>query len=341
MAVFRTSFFLAAVFFLLPQVQAATVIRPEPALATDISALVTSVQQQSDGIIEGDGNLLHMLYTSSVQIHAFMAPFRTEEAYNPKDMVRFVLPAHAQGDVLIDLAASPAWSSGSHRYFLAFFSTSTESDTAFHTMEFGYSDGPVLLGAAAAHFVQPEQLRFSSYHLLSGWRVLGMPVALIAGLLTLLVAAATWLASGKTVRARRAVSVLLWAILLYQARFALDLTRATARNLSSWSRTGVYSDEGSVTLVADAVREAMAIRSTPSLLSVCHDTTNLYAKALRYFLAPLPVALHDDPKATHVLVYQKFLWSFENGILTCGGIKAPAKELQKFPDGSILYSLER
>ena len=127
------------------------------------------------------------------------------------------------------------------------------------------------------------------------------------------------------------------AQMLYGARSDFDLTRLSLAHASEWFGSGTYAEAGSTYALADAVREL----ESDVQLAICFDSTDYFAKLLRYDLLPMPVQIGTEGllQPTHIAVVRKIDWSFEDGHLKCGSIDAPATLLQEFPDGSRLFQL--
>ena len=338
----RTSFATVLSAFLLlstPAFAETFVLQAEPALLRDNTAILAANRQSTEGIVEGPGDTLRIFYGSSVPLEGFLAPLLEGGSYNHGDMLYFHLPPSADGQALVDITAIPSWSPRHAAYFLTFVSASEETDAVFREITLSSDNSlPHLFGVILRHFFTPERFRVSSFHLLFGYRILNIPFTVMIGLLL-------FLAVGCVLYAKRAstallptgLATILCFLLLYQARFAVDLGVLSFRHLREWYGQHTYAQAGSMYAIAEEMP-----RDTQGIV-VCFDSTDYDGKLLRYLLSPIPVYLANQSNRPFDRIYvsKKLDWSYEDGILTCGDVHAPAQLEQEFPDGSSLFSLTR
>jgi hypothetical protein len=187
----------------------------------------------------------------------------------------------------------------------------------------------------------------SSFHALRGYRTLGLPVAVLLGIATLLICALAALFAPKDRRFQTGILILLCGMGLYQLRFSVDLLRFTNQHMHEFEK-GTYDEAGSVSGIADVIQE---IATPTSTVFVCRNQqgANFREKLLRYFSYPIRISSEakDAALANYAIVLDATEWSLttmtENGAsvqkLVCGSLKRTAQRLTSFPDGSILFKL--
>ncbi len=313
------------------------VTRITPIRAVDANPIETirASEQLAEGEAEGAGRWLRIEYRSTSELVGLVAPFRTGTAYEPKEMLQFILPAAAEGSTVdIDLAVGPRWSPGNQRYFLA-FSSSTTGDFP-EILGIGFVPATMLDSASAlwSQLLKREPFIISTYHFLQGYRLLGVPLAVLVAVVLVIVCSAY----GVLHREQAAYGLVVIALLFhlsYGVKVGLDLARITAADAAAWIATGEYGEAKSTYSIVDALEKKAGVTS----LAVCTDSTDYEMKLMRYFLHPLPVSLVRDEIITpsHVVVLKKIEWSFVNGRLKCGSIDMQAERVATFPNGSELF----
>ena len=309
-------------------------IVPVPAIGSDIAEIARTSGQTAEGGVTGGGRWLRVAYASEAPLTGFVVPLLGGAQYNPVDMLRFDLPASPNATVDVDLSASPSWSASSKDYMVVF----AAGDIAPEIQGIGivpasYGDS---IGAFFRHAFASEGFVVSTYHMLRGYRILGVGLVPVLAVLVLLAAAglAVW---KKKEAAFPLLGLAFIAQLAYGARIDLDLARLTVGHAGGWFHEHDYAEAGSMYALADAVKDLEGdVR-----LAVCFDSTDYFAKLLRYLLLPIPAQIGTDGpmKPTHVAIVRKIDWTYEEGRLKCGSIDAPAELLEGFPDGSSLYAL--
>lgn len=314
-------------------------ITPVPAIGTAVADIARSSEQMAEGTVVGGGRWLRVVYRSGVPIAGFVAPMRGA-SYNPVDMMAFELPASPDpARAEIDLSASPSWNPSEKPYLVTLASPASALPPEIQGVEFVAAGAGDVAGAFIRHLAGRESYVISTYHHLRGYRVLGVGLVPIAvALFAIACVASIVLRRGAAITGLLAVA--LGAQLLYGARVGIDLVRLSAAHGFEWTSRGTYGEAGSMYDLADAVREDADGRED-ARLAVCFDSTDYFAKILRYRLLPIPVDMTTDGAVppTHVAVVRKIDWTFDGGRLRCGSIDAPATLVREFPDGSRLFEL--
>lgn len=325
---------------LVPSSSAAATLRITPTLDLGSEEALARAQatEKTDFVFGGKGDRLRIVYTSPVRIDVDLAPRRRGAGFDPTEVLHFTLPPGAHTEAVIDLTQTPGWSPLEKEYHAYFASPPGGKDAEIETIDFLPWTLGTLLMTAARNLATRDTFQVSTFHALRGYNMLGFSLSIIIGATTILIALATLLR--RTSRTRALAPVLVTGMLLYTAWFGVDLARFTTRNLREWYAEGLYNKAGAAEAVADAIQKEASASPTPLFVHVCHDTTDFYAKVLRYLLYPTPVSVRaeDVARATHVVVAGKLSWSFHDGTLTCGSVTGPARELATFRDGTVLYA---
>ena len=315
-------------------------ISPIPALSIEQVNNVGSYKKSAGGIIEGTGATLLVGYHSNVPLNTYIGILNNDGTYSQNDLYYFVLPKGSDMQANVDLTALTTWSPSLHRYTITFLSNDEQSDTAFTAMNFQSAGMWTTFRTAMRHLFFPEPFRVSAAHFLQGYRILGVPFSVIFGLFVFVAACCALILRGK----RAVLTLLALCMLAYGARFAIDLSVMTAKDLRSWVslyRYGVASDTyiAAESLIDDVHKRKIA---HPHAIS-CFDSTDYFPKLIRYLAYPIPVELTGAllPGTTHVIVIRKFQWSYENGILQCGSIHQPAQKISSFDDDIAVFSLSQ
>lgn len=319
----------------LPLAYAATIdIDPVPALSIDPSFVLRSYEEVSEGSIDGAGTHLRITYRSSVPLTGFIAPFLENRSYRPQDLLMFTLPASLQQvSAEIDLTRSSSWSPGSRSYYLSFLSSQTGTDTQFSDMQLIARRS--LPAIAFSHLLEAPGFPISSYHFLPPYRILGHSVSIILGVTLLLIILAAWVA-------RRASCLFLCTLVLctflgvYQARSAVDRLILSVRHVGEWWRDGTYGEARSTYVIGEHI---LSQYQDGMRIGVCFDSSDYFAKLLRYNLYPIPVTIGLHDSNTHALTIRMTTHAFREGMLHCGNKTFPATLLQEYPDGSAFYAL--
>ncbi len=332
--------FFAVLLFAIPCKAENVRIRPVLALSSDQSSILASYKEYSEGSVQGAGSKLRISYHSSSPLNGYIAILEGT-TYNPANLYHFLLPADAGGTATIDLTALTTWNGSAHSYYLNFLSDADDTDAEFSQMQFLQTTAGDLIGASLQHLMQVEPYWISSAHFLRGYTILGIPFSILLELLTLIVIGIILLRKGTRALAP-VLCILIASTFLYALRFDVDLLVYTERHLNEWWRKHTYGEARDLYSVSDALKNDIALHpETSASVNVCFDSTDYYAKLVRYFLYPIPVSItgKQEDKMTHVLVTRKTQWSYDGTILHCGEINQRAKRIQTFNDGSALFSL--
>lgn len=245
------------------------------------------------------------------------------------------LPPASRGDAQVDVSRSPAWSLSSREYTLFFFSRSATGTSIDQValVPLSLRRFPV---SAVRHILSPEPYAPSSYHRLKGYRVLGVPAALLFSSLVTLILLLV-LVARKRFRGRRlsaCLTIVLLGCLLPSARFSLDLLAMTGRHLSAWYAHQPYEQAGSAYHIAAYLRSSSTAQSPVYL---CSDGTSYIPSLFTYALAPRRVITQGSGAQLFIAFEQPVR---KGEPLQCAGREwEGAKPLQDFPDGSVVYSL--
>lgn len=315
-------------------------IRPVLALSSDQSQILASYKEYSEGSVQGAGSRLQISYHSGSPLNGYIAILEGT-TYNPANLYHFLLPADASGTATIDLTALTTWNPAVHSYYLNFLSDADRTDTEFTQMQFLQTTASDLIGASLQHLIQVEPYWISSAHLLRGYTILGIPFSILLELLTLIIIGIILLRKG-THAAAPVLCILIASTFFYALRFDIDLLVYTKRHLNEWWSNHTYGEARDLYSVSNALKGDIALHPEISAsVSVCFDSTDYYAKLIRYLLYPIPVSITGsiDHSSTHVLVTRKIDWKYDGGILTCGTSNRLARKIQSFDDGSVLFSI--
>lgn len=342
--------FLSGMLFAIPFFTHAQTLRITPSLidsARSVEQALEESESHASTTIEGEGKIVMLTYSSSKPLEVFMVPMEAENSYTPTDYIRFTLPQTDEGTVAIDLTVSPGWSPTSKRWIVTLLGREKDSDAAFNDIRFTNDDARSVARIAAGHLFTEEFYSPSSVHALRGYRILGISVTMVLGILVLFASAICLLFVPKKHHRTSVLLTLIGASLLYQGRFAVDLLRFSLQHAAEYA-SGTYDEAGSIHAVAENLRELRKSEKT-TLVYVCRDGTNFKEKLLRYFTYPMRISSEAETAATadYAVVMNKFKWGFETTVtkeqsnvrLKCGDLDRDAKRLNTFPGGEILFLL--
>lgn len=343
----RSSIVGLALFVGLTSIAYAQTLSITPALVSASDTVEQALQRnagRASTALEGNGGTLALTYQADEQVEVFMVPIDTNGNFVPTDFLQFTLPATDEGTVTVDLTVSPGWSPGQKKWFINMLTEHQEATIGFSKLEI-VSGGPATPLVAIRQLMTSEPYTPSSFHALRGYRTLGLPVAVILGIVTLIAFVITVLVASKEKRLYAGILVLLCGSALYQLRVGIDQLRFTKEHLSEFSK-GTYDEAGSVSDIAMLVKEVATPNST---VYVCREGTNFKEKLLRYFTYPIRISSdqNDIEKADFALVMDATHWSLETTTandasvqqLVCGSLKRTAQRITSFADGSILFRL--
>lgn len=289
---------------------------------------------------------------------------------NPLDALEVELPPTG-GRVSIDLTRSPAWAPWRNMYVLT-VAGSSGSTVQLHDVSIRPPSFLRSLSAAARHFSLDEPILLSSINFLWGYRVLGVNFTVVMGVLSVLALIVTlfhcYIVRKASPRqppqscVKNAAVICLIALLLYDARFSLDIARLTLTDLREWygfgptSPTGLrgtgrlttdgageYRQLGPIHQLAAFLEEERRKRHSgrahmaPMKVVVCYDGNDVLKKQLRYLLYPTPVLSVEESwqDASHAVFIDTERWGMESGTISCGEQYVRRGELLKeFPHQS-------
>lgn len=327
----------------------AETITIEPSLVTASDTVERALQLnkgRASTSIEGRGSRLNISYTASEPIDVFMVPLRSDKTYVPMDFMHFTLPKSEQGSVRIDLTVSPGWTPKETTYLLNLLTTSDNVNADFTDLSFEETSLLTVITAGLRHLFTVEPYTPSSYHALRGYRIFGISLTTVLGLVTVVMAGALFALTKTEKRLSRITTLLTIVTLLYGVRFSVDLLRFTHEHLVGYM-DGIYDEAGSAHQIGRTITDISQQSTTPVRVTVCRDGTNYKEKIVRYVAYPIPVS-EVSTGATLALVMDKNDWNTEMTIdargskrtLHCGSINQTAQKVTDFPDGSILFSLQ-
>jgi hypothetical protein len=355
----RSLLLIAALFM---PVFAEAAFTPEPIL---IQEEIRHFPNPSDGATEQSVNLsdrgkaVRVVYSSDVPIEMRIsfpldAHGESEDMrFNPMMTLRFPnLPQGHRQSVQLELTDSPAWSPGRTAYILHVRGPSGAT-VQVHDLEFLPSSFMQNIGVALRHLFLDETVQLSSINHRFGYRVLNVPVVVVVGVVLVLCAVLIFcffrVITGRFLRASsgkagvsREASLLfaccIAGLLLYDARFSLDLMRTGLGDLLHWFRAGEYRQLGPIHTMVDVLEDERRITSMSMTVSVCLDMDDLYFKQLRYHLAPATVVRGDHDRATHLVFIGKRHDVDEEGMLACSSDqKRPVERVAQLEEGSAIY----
>lgn len=318
-------------------VSAADPIVPMHALSSDQYNILASYKQYSEGTVPGAGSAIAITYSSSVPLNGYVAILDANGSYNPADLYHFTMDAAQNETVTLDVTALTTWTPSYHTYYLNFLSNADITDTQFHNMAVVPASFIHILKASVRHPFLMEPYWVSSSHLLRGYRSLSTPLPLLLAIAGIVAAVVIVFVRKKNLVAPMFI-LLAVVTSLYMIRVSADLAIHTVKHIAEWTAAHAYGEAHDMYSVADALKEK---RNDLTNVAVCFDSTDYYAKLLRYFLYPTPVSLTKtaDEHTTHVVVTHALNWTFEGRALTCGDITVQATQLESFPDGTVLFSV--
>lgn len=311
-------------------------IIPHLALEEDAERAFVSEKQRSSGIVEGAGGLLRISYTSSIPVPTFVTPFNSETTYNPGDTLQLELPSGTQQIAEIDITAHSAWKPWHNKYYVLFLSSAEDNAVTIDDVQLQPVSFWETVSAAISHVFEPEIYKVSTVHLMMGYRMLGVSLLPLLGMIALFVAG--------ILLARRASTgtvllVLAGFSLFYSARVTADMVSWSADHQKEWRKGETYAVADDMHSVAAFLQQEAHTSASPQRVSICHDSTNYYTKLLRYLLYPIPVITEQGtgPLPTYMVVAKKIHWSFDDGILDCGGRRVRADKLDTFQKGATVF----
>ena len=328
---------LASVLLLHIGTAAAEEIVPESIALWNAPGIASANREYLRTKLEGRGGTLRLRYTADAPVDGFIAPARADGAFAFGDLLHFALAPGQEHDVTVPVSRSPAWSPLADHFSLTFLPQTGKTITVQTAV---LEPDPVwtLPVTAVRQLAEEEPYKVSTYHVLTGYRVFGWRLVPLLGVLMILAAFAVLVWTRGNLRS--ALAVILTGIVLYQARFGIDLLRFSYAHAREWYGEGTYASAESMYNVASFLRGHIAGTQQTEIF-VCSDAPNYNAKLLRYLLYPRRVheKLLADRPPTHVVATRDAYWQYGKGVLTCGAIIHNANQLHAWPDGTAVFSL--
>jgi len=295
---------------------ASIISNPVPADLNQLNQSISEEASHASVDLSGKGADLKINYSSPSPLSIYILFLNDDGSVNPREIVSAELPKGTAVESLIPLSQTRGWSWGERKYKLHFL---TDKGVVPAISKVEISGSPSLIDGIKQFFAL-EPFTPSSYHRLSGYKLFGISFTLALTLILIILLFFR--------RKKHVMNVIIILILLFNVRFSMDLLRYTKINLSS----DTYSTAGSAYQIADYFKS-----NEINSIQLCSDGNTYFPTILKYAGYPLSV----NSEADHVLIRNAFKWSFENGNLTCGDLTAPATQISKFPDGSILFKLSK
>ncbi len=312
-------------------------VSPTRTLTTEQQSKRADLTDMGAVVLSGAGESLTLTYSSAAELLCGTGPLRTDGLGDPQDLIHFTLPS-GENTARIDLSISSGWAPWTQQYYFSCLGPAG-TRVEFGKVTFTPAKISTLLTAAVRHVGIREEFQVATTHTLRGYRITGIPLGALI-LLPCLLAVFVLRKWKKQQALLPCLAVLLIGMLLYQVWFSIDLLRFTSSHLARWNHDGTYESLGAVQSIAQEIRkESKQTGKAPSVF-VCTSEPDFFTKALRYFLYPAAVSIapEDVPVSNFIVVKNQPQWHEEKGILTCGRIEGPARRLQDFPDGTVLFA---
>lgn len=332
--------FLLSFVFLLIAVPASaqSVMRAHPILASDESrGFLVQLENRSEEtvLLNQRGAELLLEYSADAPINLWIS-FPIEQngtqdiRTNPLYALRMEdLHAGEHVAVLIDLTLSPAWSPSRENYLLHVRGV-PGGVISIHRAAFVPTSALQLLQAFTKEIFVKEPTILSTINFLRGYRVFDTSITAVLGVLFLISAGIALFLVKKRVSV---LLVCLLFLLLYDARFSIDLLRIHAADVSQWQEKGEYRQLGPVHEIAAFLKEERRSIGDAMSVAICFDGTDFLQKQLRYLMYPTPVRQAKDnfESATHLIIIDTVRGRLQDGNATCGeALQRPALLLSTF-----------
>lgn len=325
---------LSLLLLLLPFTAGAEVLHITPSVNPSVETKqeITANQGIANGTVNGRGDRLHIIYSSASDIIGNVVSVRSDGRIDVQGFLSFTLPSGLNQEAIIDLTVARDWSPFASQYYLTFTKKDAAADTNFHEIAVLPATFSSMGRAAFSQLISPEPYQVAAHHMVRGYYILGSALSAILGLAVLI----GFVFALKRRSSQRIIAVVVIGLFIYSMRFGIDLVYFAVTNISAWYGDEIIAHAGSM---AD-VGERMKTQKNATLF-VCDDATDYFMKMARYFAYPTPVLREIVAgQTTHVLVVQKANWSFDETMLRCGSINAPARLLETYPDGAQLFELQ-
>ncbi len=320
---------ISAVLFFTPQTASAAEFEVESNLInskTRIDQSIASSVSQASIEIQGKGESANLRYSSIKSIDGYVMFVRKDGTFGVHETLTFTLPAGVDQIVSIDLSKSPAWGLSENSFKMVFVSKDPAPKFASITFSEEGVSSKIITGIN--HLLIPEPYTPSSYHRLKGYRIFNLPLAIIFFVILLIVTATQWK------NRQRMIQILIIGILIYNARFSIDLIRITGDHLASWYRDGTYDEAGSLYLAADELEGAEQV-------ALCADGSSYPLTLLRHIMYPTKVNDNNLTDSSHAILFSAFRSSFSDGFLKCRNFESRAEVIASLTDGALVLELKQ
>ncbi len=307
--------------------------------SAQVDAITSRSESNSSTVIEGDGQILAINYSSDSDLQIFLFYLHSDNSYDPADTVIFSLPAGDNVQTNVDLTHSSGWHPGKRSYKMTLMSDKTDPIVSFASTEFVPTTIGTLVTTPVKQLSLVEIFTPSSYHALHGYTIFGQSFATLLGILALfltIMACVIWRKRGLII----ALSLLIGSQLIYGLRFSIDELRFTAEHVKSWYSNYTYDEAQSTYELASLLKQE-SIHGIVNVF-VCRNGTDFREKLLRYFSYPISVSSVETSAkaATHIVVMDAAQWSYDaaSHTLSCNEKTYDATHVQTLKDGTQLFS---
>ncbi len=324
----------------------------EPQLVADEMREFPGIQEplfERTVAVDDRASTITVLYSSSTPLQMRVSfPFATEDggiSYNPLFTLRYLgLPSGEMQKAVLSLTQSPAWDPWRERHLLHIFGPDGAS-IQIHSIERTEPTTTDAIVAAGRHLLIGEPVLLSSINYLWGYRALGINLSVILGILLILFVALFLMRSTKSQipSTKQFFLIMAFFLLLYDARFSLDLLKVSAKDLSEWLERKEYRQLGPTLKIVDRLKEERATFANEMKIGVCFPWDDIYLKQIRYHLYPSIVKrMRDIDDATHVVFLGAKPLQKEDGSIACddGERSFRAEELVTFGEGNAIYQIQ-
>lgn len=275
------------------------------------------------------GSHVRIWYSSAIPVPIEVGPYNAK----PFDFVTAILPANQNGDVIVPIFSSPAWHPWKRGMAMKVY-TLAKAPTQIQRVRME-NEATVLQksGALIKHFFTPEQFTFSTMSELAGYRVGNMSVSAFLGFLMILCTIVCVRGSSRPPLITASI-VCCTFLLLYEARFLLDVIPRTIVHQTEWQQEHRYGHMGNTYAIAEALNNALPEEENSYVLACTHLAT-----PYGYFLYPTGLAAQDYLKKepTHAIVLNT--WDEDAQEIFCEGKRYSATILKTFSDGEAIAQI--
>jgi hypothetical protein len=269
------------------------------------------------------GSHLHLTYSSS-----HLLPIEiTVPGWNIDDNLIAILPASKKGDVLLDLRPSPSWSPSQKGIILRLYWTGNDAPQVMWAGTEWHGGLLSHTNAVLGHTFTQQHLNSTSMATMEGYRMAGISLSVILGLLLFAVAGIALLRTPKRALSIAMMSAIIM-MMLFGVRFTADVAMGTVSDQREWWAQESYSDMGYLYASARILKEESA-KEKEMRVGAC----NRLATALRYFLSPIPVesGAAGFSTATHGVLSN--VWDSAQERFSCEGKTRSGVVIKSFSNG--------